>query len=270
MADTYLSLLDDLAAEHAALDAVVAPLPEAQWALPTPAAGWSIGDSILHLALTDEAAALAAADPAGFEAYRQQRQSSVDPFAAHRALPAAQLLELWRTNRQRLLTALQGLDPKARISWFGPPMGAMSHATARLMETWAHGQDVRDTLGLDPPATPRLKHIAHLGVRTRAYSYRQHGLEPPSTDVRVELLAPDGTHWTWGVPQAPDRVVGVAVDFCLVVVQRRHLDDTDLQCTGPHARQWLLLAQAFAGHAGAGRQPGQFRHRSPQAAPGRT
>ena len=142
-------------------------------------------------------------------------------------------------------------------------MSAMSHATARLMETWAHGQDVLDALQLERPPTTRLRHVAHLGVRTRAYSYQQHGLNPPATDVHVALTAPGGGVWTWGDPGAVDHVTGAVVDFCLVVVQRRHLDDTELQVEGPHAREWLLIAQAFAGRAGAGRQAGQFRVADP-------
>jgi len=254
--DFYCSLLGDLAAEHAELDAIVASLPEAEWSKPTPAEGWTIGDTILHLALTDEVAALAADDPASFEAYRQQRRASgVDPFHSNRGMSADQLLALWRKNRQRLLGALASIDEKRRIAWFGPPLSATSHATARLMETWAHGQDIVDALGLQRPATRRLKHIAHLGVRTRAYSYTQRGLRPPRNDVHVALDAPGDEIWTWGASDADDRVSGPALDFCLVVVQRRHLDDTELIYEGPHAREWLLIAQTFAGTAGSGRQP---------------
>ena len=258
MADAYQALVADLAAEHAALDAVVAPLAEPQWSLPTPAAGWTVRDTLVHLALTDAVAALAAADAVAFEAYREQRRAGPDPFEDSRRMAAPDLLALWRTNRAHLLDTLRGLDSKVRITWFGPPMSAMSHATARLMETWAHGQDVLDALGLSRPDTRRLKHIAHLGVRTRGYSYSQRGRVPPTTDVRVELAGPDGEVWTWGERAAPDRVIGPAGDFCLVVVQRRHVDDTRLECAGPHAREWLLIAQAFAGQAGPGRQPGQF------------
>src|SRR5215216_1240329 len=111
MADSLEQLRCDLAAEHAALDEVVAPLAEAEWARSTPAEGWTIRDSVLHLALTDEVAALAAVDSVGFDAYRQQRRTSPDAFEAKRSMPAAQLLGLWRTNRQRLLESLRGLDP---------------------------------------------------------------------------------------------------------------------------------------------------------------
>jgi uncharacterized protein (TIGR03084 family) len=259
VADDYHSLIEDLAAEHAELDAVVAGLSEAEWSTLTPADGWTVRDSILHLALTDDVAALAAADPAGFETYRGARRGGDDRFATARHISGSDVLDLWRANRVRLLEALRSVDARRRITWFGPPMSAMSHATARLMETWAHGQDVLDTLGLERRPGARLRHIAHLGVRTRAYSYQQHGMSVPNTDVRVVLLAPDGGEWSWGDPSAVDRVVGPALDFCRVVVQRRHVDDTQLRTEGPHAREWLLIAQAFAGRAGAGRRAGQFK-----------
>lgn len=261
MADDYRALIADLEAEHTDLDHQVTALSEAEWSTLTPADGWTVRDSILHLALTDEVAALAAADPLGFEAYRGRRRGGSDPFETHRNMPSHQLLDLWRANRARLLDALRGVDARARITWFGPPMSAMSHATARLMETWAHGQDVLDALGVERTPTARLRHIAHLGVRTRAYSYQQHGRTPPDTDVHVALAEPGGDTWAWGDPMAPDQVSGPALDFCFVVVQRRHLDDTRLEVEGPHAREWLLIAQAFAGRAGTGRQPGQFKRR---------
>ena len=151
---------------------------------------WTIRDSVLHLALTDAVAALAAADPAGFETYREQRRQGEDPFAANRSVAADDVLRLWRDNRQRLVDALGGVDARQRVTWFGPPMSAMSHATRALDGDMAHGQDVFDALELDRPSTPRLKHIAHLGVRTRGYSYAQHGLAPPEHDVHVALTVP--------------------------------------------------------------------------------
>jgi uncharacterized protein (TIGR03084 family) len=258
-----IMLSDDLATEHAELDAIVAPLDDPTWRMPTPAEGWTILDTILHLALTDAHAARAASDPEGFVAARaaRTREDVQQEFEHGRSMPSGDVLQFWRTNRQGLLSALRALDPRARIPWFGPPMSAMSHASARLMETWAHGQDVLDTLGLVRDDTSRLRHIAHLGVRARPYSYTIRGLSPPDADVRVELRGPCGDTWTWGEPTTPSRVTGAAADFCLVVVQRRHLDDTALVCEGPHAREWLLIAQAFAGHPGPGRRAGQFSRR---------
>ncbi|WP_239573008.1 maleylpyruvate isomerase family mycothiol-dependent enzyme [Geodermatophilus bullaregiensis] len=131
------------------------------------------------------------------------------------------------------------------------------------METWAHGQDVVDAVGAARAPTGRLRHVAHLGVATLGWSHRVRGEEPPATPVRVELGAPDGGTWTWGPAGATDRVTGPALDFCLLVTQRRHRADLSLQATGPVADHWLDVAQAFAGPPGPGRRP-----RSPSGPPG--
>ncbi len=140
-------------------------------------------------------------------------------------------------------------------------MSCRSFVTARLMETWAHGQDVADGLGVVRTPTDRLRHVAHIGVAARPFSYLANGLEPPMLDVHVRLDAPSGAVWTWGPAAAVDRVSGRALDFCLVVTQRRHLDDVDLDIVGDGARQWMAIAQAFAGPPGSGRRPGQFTDR---------
>jgi uncharacterized protein (TIGR03084 family) len=135
-------------------------------------------------------------------------------------------------------------------------MGAMSFVSARLMETWAHGQDVADALGVTRAPTGRLRHIAHLGVRSRPFSYLVRGLSAPTDPVGVSLIGPSGETWMWDTEVAPvDHVHGPALDFCLVVTQRRHVADTDLEVQGPAAREWLAIAQAFAGPPGAGRPP---------------
>lgn len=146
---------------------------------------------------------------------------------------------------------------RARIPWFGPPMGALSFVSARLMETWAHGQDVADALGVTRPPTARLRHVAQLGVRARPFSFLVHGEEPPSAPVHVVLRGPSGEAWDWDADVgAVDSVRGTALDFCLVVTQRRHVEDTELQIEGPVARAWMSIAQAFAGPPGPGRSPG--------------
>jgi len=143
------------------------------------------------------------------------------------------------------------------VPWYGPSMAARSFITARLMETWAHGQDVVDAVGGDRPPTARLKHVAHIGARARPFSYAINQRELPPVDVYVGLTAPDGSLWEWGASDV-DRVTGPALDFCLAVTQRRHLADTALAVEGPAATEWMSFAQAFAGAAGEGRQPGQF------------
>ena len=129
-------------------------------------------------------------------------------------------------------------------------------ATARLMETWAHTTDVADALRVRREPTARLRHVAHLGVRTRNFAYGVRNLTPPAEEFRVGLTAPDGAVWTWGPQDAAQRVTGSALDFCLLVTQRIHRDDTDLVAVGEDAARWLDIAQAFAGLPGEGRKPG--------------
>jgi uncharacterized protein (TIGR03084 family) len=254
----------DLAAEHDALDTVVAAIPLADWDRPTPAPGWTVRDQISHLAWVDERAVEAISDPETFTAgvRRLAEVAPEDPMSVGvnegRALPAADVLLWWRRGRARLLEVVGDVDPNARIVWYGPPMGAVSFVTARLMETWAHGQDVVDALGATRPATARLRHVAHIGVTARPFSFVAHGLDAPPQPVRVELVGPDGDEWSWGPAGAVDTVSGDAVEFCLVVTQRRNLADTSLDVRGPVAARWMAVAQAFAGPPGRGRRPGQF------------
>jgi len=171
-----------------------------------------------------------------------------------RAMAGREVLAWWQGARAHMVGAARTLDAHDRVPWFGPPMGALSFVSARLMETWAHGQDVADALGVARVPTARLRHIAHLGVRARRFSYVVRGLEVPDDPVRVELTGPSGERWEWD-GAASDVVEGSALDFCLVVTQRRHLSDTGLTVQGAVASQWLGIAQAFAGPPGAGRQP---------------
>jgi uncharacterized protein (TIGR03084 family) len=254
-------LLADLRAEGDALDAVVAQLEETAWLGPTPAEGWTIAHQVAHLAWTDEQAMLAATDPEGFARAvadgGPELAEVVDLAAAAGATEFPErLLARWRNGRTALVEQLGALPDGARLPWFGPPMSAASMATARLMETWAHGLDVTDALHSPPSVSERLRHVAHIGVRTRDFAFRQHGLPTPDEEFRVELAAPGGNGtWAWGPEDAAQRVTGPALDFCLRVTQRRHRHDLALEAVGADADRWLDLAQAFAGSPGPGRSP---------------
>jgi uncharacterized protein (TIGR03084 family) len=253
-------LLADLAAEGDALDAVVAELEDTAWLAPTPAEGWTVAFQIAHLAWTDQQALLALTDPEGFAASvaaaGEALETSVDDAAREGAATGPQqLMERWRRGRAALAEKLAAVPDGVRIPWFGPPMAAASMATARLMETWAHGLDVTDALGLPPTVSPRLRHVAYLGVRTRDFAFSQHGQPAPAEPFRVELTAPDGSLWAWGPEDAAQRVTGPALDFCQRVTRRRHRADLALEATGPDADRWLDLAQTFAGPPGQERPP---------------
>jgi uncharacterized protein (TIGR03084 family) len=245
----------DLQAEQSALDRIVAPLNPTAWLLPTPSAGWSVADQIGHLAYFDGSAAQAITDPEGFAGEVRalvsalgEGNGAVDELTlgTFRRMGPPELLSTWRARRRLLSDAAARLGDDTRVGWYGPPMGSKSFLTARLMECWAHGQDIVDAVGAQRPVTERIRHIAQLGFITRKWSYANRGLEVPAVDVRVELTAPGGATWTFGPADAGESVVGSAEEFCLVVTQRRNVHDTDLEAT-PIALDWLEKAQAFAG-----------------------
>jgi uncharacterized protein (TIGR03084 family) len=250
-------VLADLVAESAVLDGLVVN-SGCDWTTPTPAQGWTIAHQIAHLRWTDTVALLAIENPAGIVELGKMALSNpsgyVDQAAAEGALLAPDdLLALWRTGRDRLVLALSTVPAGTKLAWFGPPMSATSMATARLMETWAHGLDVADALGSPVQPTARLRHIARLAVRTRDFSFLLRDRPVPAEEFRVELTAPDGSSWEFGPVDASQRVTGPALDLCLLATQRRHRNDLALQAIGPDADAWLNLAQAFAGVPGPGR-----------------
>lgn len=253
----------DLNAEHEELEGLLNSLDDEQWDLITPFYDWTIRKEIEHLAYFDDRATLAASDPEAFQKHlAKEIFVSFEAIDIHTKKIVGQrsiqdLFAWWQSERRKLLAVLEQHEPKNRLLWYGPPMSALSFATARLMETWAHAQDVFDTLKLKRQPTDRLRHIAHLGVNTYGWTFINKGLAVPEEQVRVELKAPSGELWTWGPEDTVQKIKGSAEGFCLVVVQRRHVDDTDLHVVGETARDWMLKAQCFAGAPAYGPKPGQ-------------
>lgn len=252
------ALFEDLRAEQQELAALLDGLAPADWQRPTPAHGWTVADQVAHLAYFDRAAHTALTDPDAFAELVAAAVADPEGFTTPSPVPPEELLGEWRSAAESLHTALASAPPGTRVPWFGPPMSVASKATARLMETWAHGQDVVDALGAEREPTARLRHVAHLALRVRPYSYLVRGLPPPELQVRVELTAPDGSLWRLGPQEAEQVVSGGAEEFCLVLTQRRHVEDTALRSHGEAAREWLLVGQTYAGPPGEGRRPGQF------------
>jgi uncharacterized protein (TIGR03084 family) len=257
MSDVRTRVLADLAAEGDALEALVADLDEAGWRTPTPAPGWDVATQVAHLAWTDEVAVLAATDKGAWDAVVLLAQADPTGFVdtvAHTGAAAdpAHLLARWRTARGSLTSTLAAYGV-GRMPWFGPPMSATSMVTARLMETWAHSLDVHEALGVSPAPTDRIRHVAHLAVRTRDFAFITNSLEPPAQEFRIDLVAPDGDVWSFGPEGAEQTVTGTAFDLCLLATQRVHRADTDLVASGPDADRWLGIAQCFAGPPGPGR-----------------
>ena len=240
------SVLADLAAEGDRLDALVAGLDEAGWRTPTPAAGWDVATQVAHLAWTDEAVARRG-HRQGRPGTRWCSRRSPTPRARstrrpsrRRRLRPADLLARWRRVRApRSPTALRERPDGEKMPWYGPPMSPTSMATARFMETWAHSLDVHEALGAEPEVGDRLRHVAHLGVRTRDFAYSVHGQAAAGRGVPGRADRSLRRDWAWGPEDAAQRVTGSAYDFCLLVTQRIHRDDTDLVATGDDAEHWL-------------------------------
>lgn len=248
-------VLNDLAAESAQLDEWVSGLTAAEWAIVTTAEGWTVTHQIAHLHWTDVASLSAIRSPEVFGQMLKEAATDptgyVDTKSEEMALqPVDELLAVWREGRRELDAALRGVPDGEKIAWFGPPMSPTSMATARIMETWAHGHDVADALGVEVLPTSRVRHVCHIGVRARGFAYLVHGEQDPGVDIRVELTGPEGDLWTWGAEDSPDRVTGSAHDFALLATRRRHLDDVDVSAQGEVASHWLTIVQAFAGLPG--------------------
>jgi uncharacterized protein (TIGR03084 family) len=242
-------------------------LSDDEWHRAGPFHGWTPWDTVAHLCYFDEASLVALADASRFEreaAVLSARTASGEAISriarAHFGpIDGTGLLDRWQERYTRLSEGLAARDPRSRLPWYGPSMSVRSFATARLMETWAHGQDVWDTFGQARQPTPRMRHIAHLGFTTFRWTFVNRDLPVPEPTPRLALRAPDGGTWTWGDDASPESVSGSALGFCLVVTQRRHVADTDLRCTPGSAAQWMAIAQCFAGEPADGPAPGVRR-----------
>jgi uncharacterized protein (TIGR03084 family) len=258
MTDVLTQVLADLEAEGDRLEQLVAGLDDDGWHTPTPAPGWDVATQVAHLAWTDEVALKAATDKAAWDAVVLEAIADPEGYVDAQALalaPEPDLMPRWRRARAELRAALVAMPQGEKMPWFGPPMSPTSMATARLMETWAHSLDVHEALGADVEDTDRIRHVAHLGVRTRNFAFSVHGLEAPAEEFRIDLASPSGDVWSWGPEDAAQTLTGSAGDFCRLVTQRVHRADTDLVASGVDVDRWLDVAQAFAGQPGEGRAP---------------
>jgi uncharacterized protein (TIGR03084 family) len=245
----------DFLDESEALYAILAPRPESDLALATQFKAWTIEDVIAHLHLFNQAAAMSLGDPERLKTFfvelrrrrdggRSLREVSFDLLAP---LRGRALLEQWWQECRETARAFEDVDPRMRVPWGGPDMSARSSISARLMETWAHGQAVFDRLGLERVDSDRIRNVAVLGVNTFAWTFRNRGLDFPGPAPRIRLEAPSGALWEWNPESESGLVEGSATEFCQVVAQTRAWQDTRLRAEGEGARAWMAIAQCFAG-----------------------
>lgn len=252
MVTSAREVVTDFLAEADALDALLRGLDDAQWLAPTPAQGWDIRDSITHLAVSNELAldcivtgksdvidqVLASGSVQQYESDHLERGRNSAP---------SEVARWWRATNVALAGALAVVDPRTRIPWGPTAMSATSFATARLMETWAHGLDCFVAVGISPRDTMRLRHIAYLGLRTLGYAFAVRGLAAPGP-VRLELAAPDGATWRFGPDDAVTWIAGPAGDWCRVVTHRDRAGERErLTGGGPDFAAVIANAQAYLG-----------------------
>jgi len=258
-------ICSNLEEQYQEFDDMVSGLDVKLWQHRTPFFNWTIFDQVAHIAFFDHEALLAIQDP---DRFRKRAEGVMDVIMSGRNLRAytnpllnskllnskllnnrkpESLLLFWQNIRKSLIKRLNKITPKDRLPWYGPDMSGPSFVTGRLMETWAHSQDVFDALQIRRVNCARLIHVAHIGVKTFNWSFIVRKLQVPGITPRVELTGPSGKVWKWGEPDAMERVWGSAEEFCLVVTQRRNVLDTGLKCQGKNAVKWLTITQAFAG-----------------------
>lgn len=259
----------DLAAEGEAVDQIVSGLDPGQWDLPTPAPGWTVKHQVAHLSSIVSIAKLTVTDPKTFEQLAAGAAADFDGavhalLTPYLAASPAELLARWRKERAEANEAISAVPPSQLVPWVARQIPAGMLAAAGLMELFAHGQDIADTVGIRRDYDDKIGHLAAFGARNWNFGYLARGTTPPEVEFRFELTAPSGKSWEFGPADATQRVEGPALDFCMLVTRRRHRDDLALRATGEEADRWMDIAQAYRGSPGAGRQPGQFKEPSAQ------
>ncbi len=245
----------DFRAEAAELHALLATLRDGDWGRATLFKAWTVNDIVQHLHESDLMAAASVAGSESFSLMRAEIQALRDAgmtrlqATRHRLghLTGKSLLARWREQMEELCNSLSAMPPETRLTWFGPDMGVRMFATARQMETWAHGQAIYDLVGVVRSPTDRLRNIAEIGVRTYGWTFANRSLPLPGPAPYVRLAAPSRVTWNWNDRAADNIVEGSALEFCQVVTQVRNVADTSLAVTGEPARKWMSLAQCFAG-----------------------
>ena len=250
-----LQQVADLREEGEALYALLDTLPDEQWALPTPFKRRTVNWVVRHLHDADRWAVQSIKDP---DAYRRWAVKWIASRRVYPSYPRSRpLLERWRADFLKLCDTLDASDPAVRIPWFGPDMSIRMMATARQMETWAHGQDVYDLVRVRRRHTDRIRNICFLGVRTFGWTFLNREIEVPSPEPYVRLDAPSGAVWEWNEPSEANCVIGSAVEFAHVVTQGRNIADCNLTVVGETATAWMCMAQCFAGEPQEPPAPGE-------------
>lgn len=241
-------ILSDLVAEQQYQDQFLQKTNIRDWKLKTPAPGWTIQDTVSHLASFEEYAYNALEEGgsrlAESSQYGTHAEFTLAALIPGRAMRPQDVIEWWREARAKVVDSLSRKSPSDRVPWFAGEMSAKTFATARLMETWAHGLDIHKTHGAEPEDTPRLRHIAWLAWKTLPYAFEAAG-QPYEQPVRVEVIGPAYSKYIFGPTDTDQVIKGTAGEWCRVAVRRRSADDTALKAQGAVAEMALKVVRAY-------------------------
>lgn len=258
----------DFRDESEALFALIDRLDDSDWVRETQFKHWTANDVVAHLHLGNYAADLSLKGGDEFATFVRRlaelgRNTARHLDATHAWLGGIKNRDLalrWRDFYREMAERFVVAEPKQRVKWFGPDMSVLSSISARLMETWAHGQALYDLFGETRIDTDRIKNIAIIGINTFGWTFTNRGIEPPGVRPNVRLTAPSGVRWEWPTADSDDLIEGAAVEFCQVVAQTRNIADTSLKVAGKTAMAWMAIAQCFAGPPESPPPPGtRFR-----------
>ncbi|MFK7966315.1 MAG: TIGR03084 family metal-binding protein [Burkholderiaceae bacterium] len=263
----------DFEQESLALAEHVKPLTDDELAAPTAFKQWRLNDIFAHLHFFNLMAHYSLVDETRFAA---EIKKLYDRMGAGQTMVQATdelldglsgrpLIEAWQETVGSMTPHWAGADPRQRLNWVGPTMSVRSSISARLMETWAHGQAIYDLMGLERTNTDRIRSVVVMGVNTFGWTFKNRDEPIPESPPQVRLTSPSGAQWLFheGAP-AENSIQGSAEDFCQVVTQVRHVTDTDLIVTGPIANAWMNQAQCFAGKPNDPPAPGtRFKAKQP-------
>lgn len=245
-------IVDDYGDEQTELHDLLIGLDDDAFARPTPATGWDVRDQVAHLADTEEVALDTMTDGPRSLNVDAARFSSPEDFTESgcergRAMAPQDVLEWWWTGASKVREQMRMRDRNQRVPW-GLGMGHQAFVTARLMEHWAHGLDIRAALDIDSVDTDRLRHVAWICTRALPYAFGVADVTPPEgRTVRWELTAPNGDDtWSFGPDDATDVITGPAGEWCRRAVQRLLPEHaTSLRADGPLAELAITHARAF-------------------------
>ena len=265
--DNKLQQAYDFRDECNAVYSILENLKEQDYEMPTQFKGWTFNNVIGHLHVWNYAADISLKDGDEWKNFANSAMqalgsgSSMNEFeqTITKGIKGPELLSMWKEYYIDMTERFAVADPKKRVKWMGPDMSVRSSISARHMETWAHAQELYDSLGLDRINEDRIKNIVIIGNNTFKWCFTVHKKTLPSTKPYLKLISPSGAIWEYNEPSEEHKIEGLAEEFCQVVTQVRNIKDVNLKLTGSIADEWMSVAQCFAGGAEQPPLPGTRR-----------